>query len=130
MRCAARSQSTLIKALPESSPKQMGAACFSDLLEEPSLLVLLLLLLIFHYCLFPSLPFPSSPCVLQCEGATLPLSRLCCHDDCACIVQGANMTSVSHDVLNDNLSVISHFSPQLLLLMKHDAFLLLPLMEA
>lgn len=51
-----------IKAQPESITKQTGAARFSDLLEEPSPLVLLLLLLIFHYCLFLSL----SPPLLLC----------------------------------------------------------------
>ncbi len=108
------------KAQPESISKQTGRCMFSDLLEEPSLLVLLLLLLIFHYFL----SLPSSPSVLWCEDGTHPLfclcvcecvSVCCCHCYHACM--SANMTSVcmckdvTWHVLNDNLSEISKFSP-------------------
>ncbi len=132
--------SALIKAQPESITKQTGAACFSDLLEEPSLLVLLLLLLIFHYCLFPfSLAPLLSSCVTVWERH---ISTFLCVRVCVCVCVRVSVIVImcawvqtwracacarmSHDVLNDNLSAISHFS----LLMKHDAFLLLPLMEA
>ena len=46
---------------------------------------------------------------------------------CTCLCMYAGM---SRDVPNDNLSVISHFSPQSLFLMKCDGFLLLAIIAA
>lgn len=107
MRRAERSQH--LKAQPESVTKQTGATFFFWFIKG----------ILPSCCHSPplnvSLPPPPPPPPLMCEGGTrihLSCVWCCCHCDRMCM--SANMMSVcicKDDVPNNNLSLISHFSP-------------------